>query len=402
MDLGSLRKTSAFLVSLAGAWLILGSAARAVTFEIDDPVQFAQIIDTNQPLVTNVTITGSAGNPVEAPVWIPSGNFLVFSDCVSNKLQKLVLPNTVSDYYDPPANTLCNGNMLDAQERLINCEAGSAGLQVVMITNGVATALVNRSGGKKFYSPNDVVVKSDGTIWFTDPGYNGGNFLGESGFVVGYYVYRFNPTNGNATVMPVVTSGVTRPNGLCFSPDESLFYLADSDTGPANHHILVYNVTTNNSLTNPRVFATITNGFPDGIRCDVNGRIWSSGGDGVYIYAPDGHLIGAIKYGLVSNLCFGGTNYHTLFMDGYPLVTSMNVLTTGQPSVKKLSSTNSNGQLNISWPAPSSGFALQESDQAGVGANWTNSILTPSVTNAQNVVNVPATNAAKFYRLFLN
>jgi gluconolactonase len=391
-----------------GLFLVLGlllpaiPSARAVTFEIDDPDDFAQIIDTNAPLVTNLTISGaSGGNPVESPVWISSGNFLVFSDCVSNKLQKLVLPNTLSDYYDPPAKTLCNGNALDAQERLINCEAGSAGLQVVMITNGVATTLVNQYNGKKFCSPNDVIVKSDGTIWFTDPGYNGNDSPGGA-YVSGYYVYRFDPANGNATCTAVVTNGVTRPNGLCFSPDESLFYLADSDTGTTNHHILVYSVTSSNTLTGGRVFATIANGFPDGIRCDVDGRIWSSSGEGVYIFEKDGHLIGKIKYGLVSNLCWGGTNYHTLFMDGYPSVTSMNVLVAGMPSVKKVQTGFNGGQMNVTWPAPSSGFHLQESDQLGAGADWTNSISTPTVTNAQNVVSVPATNAAKFYRLKLN
>ena len=299
------------------------------------------------------------------------------------------------------ANTLCNGNMLDAQERQICCEAGNAGLQIVMITNGVVTTLCSRCNNLKFYSPNDVIVKSDGTIWFTDPGYNGG--IGsppQSGFMPGYYVYRFNPTNGNATCAPVITNNIIRPNGLCFSPDESLLYVADSDN--STHYILVYNVSSSNTLSGRRVFATVANGIPDGIRCDVDGRIWSSSGEGVYIFATDGHLIGKIKYGLVSNLCFGGTNYHTLFMDGYPYVTSIPVLVTGMPSYKKLQSSSTNGQLNLTWPAPSTGFVLQQSDQLGDAANWTNSTLTTNVVNAQNVVSVPATNASEYFRLILN
>lgn len=386
------------------ALLFLGAmSARAVSFEIDDPVEFAKIIDINATHITNATITAGGSEPswepVEGPVWIPSGNYLIFSDCLNNKLKKLVPPNTVTDYLDPSSNVLCNGSILDAQERQICCEAGPAGLRVVMITNGVVTTLCSSCNGSNFYSPNDVIVKSDGTIWFTDPGYNGVSFgPPHTGYMPGYYVYRFNPTNGNASCTPVITTGIQRPNGLCFSPDESLLYLADS--GPAN--ILLYNVSSNNTLSYVKVFAKITNGIPDGIRCDVNGRIWSSSGEGVCIFAPDGHLIGKIKYGLVSNLCFGGTNYHTLYMDGAPYVTSINVLVAGMPSVKKLSFSQTNGQFSVSWPAPSSGFALQESAQLGTNASWTNSALTPSVTNAQNVVAIPTTNASTYYRLRLN
>lgn len=382
--------------------------ATGVTFEIDDTNGFAQIINTNSALTTNFTVTGTSGyyQVVEGPVWIPSGNFLVFSDLLSNKLHKLIPPNTVSDFYAPTTTVLCNGNMLDAQERLISCESGSAGLQLVMITNGTVTPLVNRCNNLKFYSPNDVIVKSDGTIWFTDPGYNSG--IGappQSGFEGGYYVYCFNPASGvlasnNANCTPVVTGGVVRPNGLCFSPDESLLYLADSDT--SQHHILVYNVSSSNTLSGARVFATIANGFPDGIRCDVAGRVWSSSGEGVYIYAPDGHLIGKIKYGLVSNLCFGGTNYHTLYMAGWPMLTSIPVLVTGMPSVKTLQSTVTGGQMTVSWPAPSSGFELQETQAMGPNAVWTNSGFKPSVSNAQNVVTVPFTDSADYFRLELN
>jgi gluconolactonase len=389
---------------LFAVFLFAMCRAGAVSFEIDDPVEFAKIINTNNPHVTNATVTvgpgGISGNPVEAPVWIPAGGFLVFSDLVNNKLRKIVLPNTVTDFLTPPASTLCNGDLLDAQERQFTCEAGTAGLRVVMITNGVVTPIVSTCNGLKFYSPNDLCFKSDGTLWFTDPGYNGVTAPPpQTGFAAGYYVYRCDPANGNASCTTVITSGVSRPNGLCFSPDESKLYLADS--GPA-HHILVYTVTSSNTLSGGATFATIGNGVPDGIRCDVDGRVWSSSGEGVYIYAPDGHLIGKIKYGLVSNLCFGGTRYHTLFMAGYPYVTSIDVLVTGMPSYKKLAQTFDGNQLSLTWPAPSTGFTLQESDQLDPAANWTNSTLTPIVTNAQNLVTVPPTNSSRFYRLRLN
>lgn len=385
------------------AFLLLGLChASAVSFEIDDPVEFAKIINTNNPHVINATVTvgtgGNPNNPVEGPVWIPSGGYLVFSDLINNKLKKIVLPNTVSDFLSPAASTLCNGNMLDAQERQFTCEAGSAGIQVVMITNGVVTPIVSTCNGAKFYSPNDLCFKSDGTLWFTDPAYNGVTFP-KTGYAAGLYVYRCDPANGNASCLAVI-SGISKPNGLCFSPDESKLYVADS--GPA-HRILVYSVSANNTVSGGTVFATIGNGIPDGIRCDVNGRVWSSSGEGVYIYAPDGHLIGKIKYGLVSNLCFGGTNYHTLFMAGAPYVTSIDVLVTGMPSYKKLAQSFDGSQLNLTWPAPSTGFSLQEGDQVDPSsANWSNSVLTPIVTNAQNLVTVPLTNSSKFFRLRLN
>jgi gluconolactonase len=254
----------------------------------------------------------------------------------------------------------------------------------------------------KFYSPNDVAVKSDGTIWFTDPGYNSG--IGpppQAGFQGGYYVYQFNPTNGNATCTAVITNGLIRPNGLCFSPDETKLYVCDSDTG--RHRIQVYSVSASNTVTGGAVFANLTNGVPDGIHCDVDGRVWSSGGDGLYIFAAtDGRLIGKIKFLRVVNLCFGGPQYKTLYMVGQPIVTSIPVLVAGTPSLKKLQSTFDGSQLKLSWPAPSTGFALQETEQLTPPIYWTASPIPITATNGQNMVDVDATNTAKFFRLKLN
>jgi len=379
--------------------IFLFHTARAVTFQIADPVEFNKIIDTNAVHVTNATIN----TWLEGPTWIPSdGGFLVFCDQNNNRLKKLVPPATVTDFLLPPASTLFNGTILDAQERLIGAEAGSAGLKISMITNGVVTSLVTTCTGLKFYSPNDVAVKSDGTIWFTDPGYNGG--VGpppQAGFLGGWYVYQFHPTNGNATCRAVITNGLIRPNGLCFSPDETKLYVADSDNG--RHRIQIYSVTASNTLTGGAIFANITNGVPDGIHCDVDGRVWSSGGDGVYIFAAtDGHLIGKIRFHRTANLCFGGPQYKTLYMTGQPLVTSIPVRVAGRPSLKKLRSTFEGGQLILSWAAPSSGFALQETKQLNLPGSWTNSLLAVITTNNQKTVNVDATNSAKFFRLRLN
>lgn len=380
-------------------WIFLGiHLAQSAPFQIADPVEFNRIIDTNAVLTTNATINSW----LEGPTWIPSsGGFLVFCDQGNNRLKKLVPPANLSDFLLPPANTLFNGTLLDAQERLIAAEAGSAGLKISMITNGVVTPLVTNCNGLKFYSPNDVAVKSDGTIWFTDPGYNGGvGTPPKPGFQAGWYVYQFHPSNANATCRAVITNGLVRPNGLCFSPDETKLYVADSDN--ARHRIQVYSVTPSNTLTGGATFANITNGVPDGIKCDVDGRVWSSGGDGVYIFAAaDGHLIGKIRFLRTANLCFGGPQYKTLYMTGQPLVTSIPVLVAGAPALKKLQTTFNGGQLILSWPAPSTGFALEESTSLQPPSLWTPSSH-PIITNSnKNTVNVDATNTAKFFRLRL-
>ena len=371
---------------------------RAVTFQIADPVEFDKIIDTNAVHATNATIN----TWLEGPTWIPAGGFLVFCDQNNNRLRKLVPPATVTDFLLPPANTLFNGTILDAHERLIGAEAGSAGLKISMLTNGVVTPLVTTCNGLKFYSPNDVAAKSDGTIWFTDPGYKSG--VGpppQAGFQPGYYVYQFHPTNGNATCRAVITSGLIRPNGLCFSLDETKLYVADSDGG--RHRIQVYSVSASNTLTGGAIFANVTNGVPDGIHCDVDGRVWSSGGDGVYIFAAnDGHLIGKIRFHRTANLCFGGPQYKTLYLPGQPLVTSMPVRVAGTPSLKTRQSTFQGGQVVLSWPAPSTGFALQGTERFEPQGLWANAQLPVITTNNQQIVTLDATNTAKFFRLRLD
>ncbi len=388
------------------AWFFLGlQFTRAATFQIADPAEFNRIIDTNAVLTTNATLN----TWLEGPTWIPAGGYLVFCDQNNNRLKKLVPPATVTDFLIPPPNTLFNGTLLDAQERLIAAEAGSAGQNISMITNGVVTPLVTNFNGLKFYSPNDVAVKSDGTIWFTDPGYNSGITKPHAGYPPDYYVYQFHPTNADATCRAVMTNGfgradgLGRPNGLCFSPDETKLYVADSDTSASGHRIYVYSVTATNTLTGGTVFANVTNGIPDGIKCDAEGRVWSSGGDGLYIFAAaDGHLIGKIKFLRVVNLCWGGPQYKTLYMVGQPLVTSIPVRVAGIPSLKKLQSSFAAGYLTLSWPSPSTGFALQETDQLNPPTAWTNSSFAATTNNNQITVNVNATNHAKFFRLKLN
>jgi gluconolactonase len=391
----------------AACALVCTQRTEAANFFIADATEFSKIINTNAVLTTNANLNFWIEGPVWIPASIPTNGFLVFSDRNNNKLRKLVPPNTLTDFLLPPANTKINGDILDLQERLISCEAGSNGLKVVLITNGVITPLVTNYYGKSFYSPNDAAVKSDGSIWFTDPGYDSGlplpPPLGASvpaNFQPGLYVYRFYETNGNDTILQVITNR-RQPNGLCFSPDETKLYVADNDTSPGK--IYRYDVTSSNTVTGGAAFCTVSTGIPDGIRCDVDGRIWSSAGDGVEIFSPtNGHLIGKILLTRTANLCFGGPDYKTLYMVGQPYVTSIPVLVAGAVSVRRLASSFDGTQMSISWPAPSTGYVLQESGMFGGAPAWTNVDQLPAIADGSNLVNMEATNAAKFFRLRLN
>ena len=389
-----------------GLFVLAIQIAGAVQFQISDAVEFRKIINTNAVFATNTTINSQ----IEGSVWIPNGQFLVFSDMGNNKLKKLdSTNNTLSDYFLEPSGAKYNGNILDGQERLISCESGSSGFKVVMTTNvlvgtstGTIVSLVTSCNGLKFISPNDVCVESDGSIWFTDTGSDSGASPGGQ-YQPGYYVYHFCETNGNATVAPVITNGIQRPNGICFSPDENKLYVADDGNGWNLSNIWVYNVTSSNTLTGGRIFCTVSSGFADGFRCDVDGRIWSTSKAGVEIFAPDGHLIGKILMNRqVNNLCFGGSQYQTLFIVGQPTVCSFPVLVAGAGAIRKLNIGANGSNLNVSWPAPSTGFNLQTSDFLGAQAAWTNVADSPQVTNGLNQLGISATNATKYFRLRLN
>ncbi len=237
----------------------------------------------------------------EGPAWVPDqGGHLVFSDINANRLVKWT-PAGASTFRTPSANA--NGNTVDLQGRLLTCE--HSGKRVSRTEpDGSITALVTEYNGKRFNSPNDVVVKSDATVWFTDPTYGG---TGQPG----RYVYRCDPAAGNATVMPVVKD-FDQPNGLCFSPDEKRLYIADSG-GP--HHVRVFDVLPDNTLANSSVFAVITPGVPDGIRADAAGNLYVTAGDGVQIFSPDGTLLGKVRTTeTAANVGFGGANREMMFI----------------------------------------------------------------------------------------
>ncbi|HET9316385.1 MAG TPA: SMP-30/gluconolactonase/LRE family protein [Vicinamibacteria bacterium] len=257
----------------------------------------------------------------EGPAWNPVGRYLVWSD-IPNDVQMRWLDDDghVSVMRRPAGNS--NGNTFDREGRQIACEHGNR--RVVRYEHdGSVTVLAERWNAKRLNAPNDVVVHPDGGIWFTDPGYGSmGNYEGhKSALEVKEAVYRIDGKTGS---MDLVTDALGKPNGLCFSPDSKVLYVADTGGG-ATHGIRAFDVNEGRRLGNGRAFAAMEfrgkKGGADGIRCDVDGNVWAGCGwagdgyDGVHVFAPDGTRIGLVKLPeICSNVCFGGPKRNRLFM----------------------------------------------------------------------------------------
>ena len=255
----------------------------------------------------------------EGPVWFGDGRYLLCSDIPNQRIIKWEEETGTVSVFRKPSN-FANGNTRDRQGRLVTCEHG--GRRVVRTEyDGSITVLMDSFGGKPLNSPNDVVVKSDGSIWFTDPTY--GIDSDYEGFAApseigASNVYRIDPADGSLTM---VASDRIKPNGLAFSPDENTLYI--SDTGRSHVPGLAPTITAypvnadKRSLGEGRVFATCDVGMFDGFRVDRHGNIFASSGDSVRVYAPDGTLIGRILVPeVVSNVCFGGPKRNRLYITG--------------------------------------------------------------------------------------
>ncbi len=270
----------------------------------------------------------------EGPVYFPAGGYLLWSDIPNNRIMRWLEDDGHVSVFRAQSN-FANGNTRDREGRLVTCEHDSR--QVTRTEfDGSITVLMDRHNGGRLNAPNDIVVASDGAIWFTDPGY------GIDGPYEGHlaepelprHVYRIDPATGKATV---VADDFVRPNGLAFSPDETLLYIVDSGLthgGPA--HIRVFDVD-GATLRNGRIFAEdFAPGLTDGLRTDTDGNVWCSMGwadpseDGVRCYAPDGDLIGKVHLPeTCANLCFGGKKNHRLFMAASTSVYAVYLNTTG-------------------------------------------------------------------------
>lgn len=251
----------------------------------------------------------------EGPVWFADLNCLLFSDIPNQRMLRCSPRGEVSVFREP--SNFTNGNTRDRQGRLISCEHGKRRVTRTEI-DGSITVLADSFDGKRLNSPNDVVVRSDGSVWFTDPTY------GILSDYEGYRaepeqptrnVYRIDPSSG---ALSVVADDFRQPNGLAFSPDETRLYVADSarshdETAPS--HIRVFDVEDGSRLANGRVFCDLDNGIPDGLRIDTAGNVWTSAGDGVHCFAPDGTLLGKILVPqTVANLAFGGPRRNRLYI----------------------------------------------------------------------------------------
>ncbi|CDZ28671.1 SMP-30/gluconolactonase/LRE family protein [Neorhizobium galegae] len=251
----------------------------------------------------------------EGPVWFADLNCLIWSDIPNQRMMRWAPEGGVSVFRSQ--SNFVNGNTRDRQGRLVSCEHGGRRVTRTEI-DGSITILADRYQGKRLNSPNDVVVRSDGSVWFTDPTY------GIKSDYEGYRaepeqdtrnVYRLDPASGD---LEAVVTDFGQPNGLAFSPDETKLYIADSASSHdirAPRHIRVFDVVDGKRLANDRIFCSLDNGLPDGFRVDVKGNVWTSAGDGVHCFSPGGVLLGKILVPqTVANLTFGGPRRNRLFI----------------------------------------------------------------------------------------
>ena len=267
----------------------------------------------------------------EGPAWFAAGRYLVWSDIPNDRMMRWdETDGSVSVFRQPALNS--NGHTVDGQGRLVSCEHRG---RCVSRTehDGTRTVLASHFEGHRFNSPNDVVVKSDGSVWFTDPSYGiDSDYEGDAAAseIGAQRVYRVDPDSG---AIGVVASDFVQPNGLAFSPDESLLYIVDTGVthqvdGP--HHVRSFRVGADGALSGGEVFAICPVGVYDGLRLDVHGNLWLSAGDGVHCHAPDGTLLGKVLIPeTVANLCFGGAKRNRMFICGTTSLYSVYLNTRG-------------------------------------------------------------------------
>jgi gluconolactonase len=273
----------------------------------------------------------------EGPAWFPAARHLIWSDIPNNRMMKFdECSGNVSVYRQD--SHYSNGNTVDREGRLVTCEHHGRRVSRTEHDGRVVT-LADSYNGKRLNSPNDLVVKSDGSIWFTDPAYGIDiDYEGERRPMEqdGCHVYRIDAASREVTR---VANDFVRPNGIAFSPDEKLLYIVDTgathkENGPK--HIRRFTVSSDGkSISGGEVWATSTAGLFDGFRVDTDGRIWTSAMDGVHCYLPDGTLIGKIRVPeIVSNVAWGGARLNRLFICGTTSLYSAYLAVNGVPQLR--------------------------------------------------------------------
>ena len=252
----------------------------------------------------------------EGPVWLPDEDALLWSDIPNNRVLRWSSADDRVDEFLRPSD-FANGHTLDRDGTVLACEHGTRRVARYE-RDGRRTTVVDRYRGARLNSPNDVVVASDGGIWFTDPPY--GIVSDREGHMAppelpACYVFRFDPVTA---ALDIVSDDLIDPNGLAFSPDERTLYVSDTSAGrveDGNHHILSFDVVDGRRLANARVFRVIEPGVSDGFRVDVEGNVWTSAGDGIQVFAPDATELGRIILPEPAANCqFGGADGRTLFI----------------------------------------------------------------------------------------
>ena len=266
----------------------------------------------------------------EGPAWLGDTRSLVWSDIPNNRMLRWDEETGATSVFRKPSN-YANGHTRDRQGRIVSCEHGGRRISRTEY-DGTVTTVADSFQGKRLNSPNDLVVKSDGSIWFTDPTfgilgrYEGTKATPESPM----NVYRVDASGA----IELAVEGINQPNGLAFSPDEKILYIVESRSDPRK--ILAYDIVDGRKAVNGRVFIDAGPGTPDGFRVDVDGNLWCGWGmgeaglDGVHIFNPDGKRIGRIDLPeRCANLCFGGVHRNRLFMAASTSVYSLYVNTQG-------------------------------------------------------------------------
>jgi gluconolactonase len=252
----------------------------------------------------------------EGPVWLQHSQTLAWSDIPNNRMLAWNAATGLSTHRSP--SHFSNGNTLDREGRMVTCEHGRRCVSRTEL-DGSVSVLVDRYEGRRLNSPNDVVVKSDGTIWFTDPSYgimsNYEGYQAESELGDHCYVFCFDPATSK---LRIVEDSFLKPNGLAFSLDERLLYVTDTSASHdpnGHHHVRVFDVSDDGHLCNGRLFAEVNPGLPDGFRLDTAGRLYVSSEDSIQVFDPDGTLLGKILVPeKISNCVFGGAARNELFI----------------------------------------------------------------------------------------